>query len=60
MARRTAPASNQPLPPSFYDRETELVARDLLGMILEHRVAGGVLAGRIIETEAYLGEHDAA
>lgn len=49
-----------PLPPAFYDRDTELVARGLLGMTLEHRVGGSVVRGRIVETEAYLGEHDPA
>ncbi len=54
------PASWRLLPRGFFDASPEQVARLLLGKILVRRVAGGLLAGRIVETEAYLGEHDAA
>jgi len=48
------------LPASFYARETEIVAREMLGTVLECRTADGITSGIIVETEAYLGEHDLA
>ena len=48
------------LPRSFYNRDTELVARDLIGRVLECTRAGVTCRGVISETEAYLGEHDPA
>lgn len=45
---------------AFYARGTERVARELLGAVLECTAFGVRCRGRIVETEAYLGEHDAA
>jgi DNA-3-methyladenine glycosylase len=49
-----------PLPHGFFARETELVARELLGCVLWADAGGLVAAGRIVEVEAYLGEDDPA
>ncbi|AOA09123.1 DNA-3-methyladenine glycosylase [Pseudomonas sp. TMW 2.1634] len=41
------------LPDAFFDRDAQLVARELLGKVIRHRVNGLWLSARIIETEAY-------
>src|SRR6266550_5886771 len=48
------------LPRSFYDRDPRRVARDLLGRVLLRREGRRLLAGRIVEVEAYLGDDPAA
>ncbi len=42
---------------SFFEAPPELVAPALLGKVLVHRTSAGLLAGRIVEVEAYLGPH---
>ena len=50
----------RPLALSFYDRGAEVVARELLGCVLCRRAGSQVLTGRIVETEAYVGQADRA
>src|ERR1700751_6151114 len=49
-----------PLTSAFFDRDPRAVARSLLGKLLIRKSGGKILAGRIVETEAYLGEGDLA
>lgn len=50
----------QILPRAFYNRETTIVARALLGKYLRNLSGGVERIGRIVEVEAYLGPHDLA
>jgi len=45
---------------SFYSRPAITVARELIGKILVRRVGTREVRARIVETEAYVGEHDLA
>ncbi|HUR64232.1 MAG TPA: DNA-3-methyladenine glycosylase [Candidatus Thermoplasmatota archaeon] len=50
-----------PLPRSFYRRGAVEVARGLLGCVIVRRLPDGtVRRARIVEAEAYVGEHDLA
>ena len=65
MTRDAAPTARRsrvgpPLPARFYDRPTELVARHLLGAIIECTTVDGMTRARIVETEAYTGPDDPA
>jgi DNA-3-methyladenine glycosylase len=44
----------------FYRRPATELAQKLIGTVLVHRVGGREYRARIVETEAYVGEHDLA
>src|SRR5262245_57190221 len=48
------------LPRSFFNRDPRVVARELLGKLVVRRKGRTLLAGRIVEVEAYLGANDLA
>jgi DNA-3-methyladenine glycosylase len=50
----------QPLDRAFFARDALRVARSLLGKILVRETKDGVVAGRLVEVEAYRGPHDLA
>ena len=60
FAERSGSARFPALPRSFFGRNALDVAPDLVGCVLVRRSADGMRAGRIVETEAYVGEHDLA
>jgi DNA-3-methyladenine glycosylase len=49
-----------PLSSAFFNRDPRRVARSLLGKLVVRKTPSGILAGRIVETEAYLGLGDLA
>jgi len=51
---------DKPLPARFYQRETLTVARELLGKIIVRKTDNQVMTALIVETEAYIGDHDPA
>ncbi|HEX3964630.1 MAG TPA: DNA-3-methyladenine glycosylase [Trebonia sp.] len=48
------------VPRDFFNRPAEQVAPELLGRVLEHETADGLVAVEITEVEAYAGESDPA
>ena len=51
---------NPVLPLTFYQRDAETVARELIGKVLVRRLDSEQFRARIVETEAYVGAHDLA
>lgn len=51
---------DSPLPRSFFERDTLIVARELLGRKLVREISGRRISGYITEAEAYIGEQDLA
>lgn len=45
---------------AFYNKESILVAKKLLGKVLVHETGGQKLAAKIVEAEAYMGVEDKA
>jgi DNA-3-methyladenine glycosylase len=56
----TPPGRRTLLKAEFFNRDPRRVARALLGKLLVRKTPRGIIAGRIVETEAYLGKGDAA
>lgn len=48
------------LPRSFFERDTVIVARELIGSVLMRKIGDQLLSGIIIETEAYGYDNDPA
>jgi DNA-3-methyladenine glycosylase len=55
-----SPANAKILPRKFFDRDPRMVAPDLLGKLIVRRDGRKLIAGRIVEVEAYLGADDLA
>ena len=45
---------------AFYDRDSIIVAKELLGKVLVHEAGGKMTSAIIVETEAYMGIEDKA
>lgn len=54
------PVRLKALPREFFNRDPRRVCRELLGKVLVRREAGKLLAGRVVEVEAYMGVKDPA
>lgn len=53
-------ALGAPPPARFFQRSALALAPDLLGLLLCHETSAGLVAGRVVEVEAYCGPEDLA
>jgi DNA-3-methyladenine glycosylase len=60
LAKTLTAFAMRKLPRAFYDRDTIVVAKELLGKFLIRKSCGVKRVGKIVEVEAYLGPHDLA
>jgi len=60
VAAGTSEQSGAIIPRQFFDRPSTEVAPELLGCVLEHETADGLVAVRLTEVEAYTGATDPA
>lgn len=44
----------------FYSRDTIIVAKELLGKLIVREINNSLICAKIVETEAYIGDHDPA
>lgn len=51
---------NKRLKKDFFERSATEVAPDLLGKVLVRKIGNKLISGKIVETEAYVGEEDLA
>jgi DNA-3-methyladenine glycosylase len=58
--RKQLPPEILCLPASFYERDTLVVAKELLGKYLVRQIRNKRMIGKIVEVEAYIGESDPA
>jgi DNA-3-methyladenine glycosylase len=55
-----SPANAKILPRKFFDRDPRLVSPELLGKLIVRKEGRKLIAGRVVEVEAYLGADDLA